>query len=150
MPLLRIDCGDFLLALSSHDLEHFLDLQTGAVIPRFEDLDLAEEDQAFLEEEPERYRFIEPLPSHEGFRWMENFALQVENQRARGDLLQALDRKRPFRSFKDALLSYPELREQWFAFEEERLLAYAHDWLSGEGIRAELVVISPPEQGLHD
>jgi hypothetical protein len=146
MALLRIDRGDLLMALSSHHLEHYLDLQTGVVIRRFEDLDLDdEEDRAALEKDLERYRSIEPIPSPEGFRWMESFALQQADQQAREDLLSALERRRPFRSFKDALLSYPELRAGWFAFEEERVLEYAREWLSGEGIQAELVAVPPPE-----
>jgi hypothetical protein len=140
---LQIDRADLLLALSSHDLEHYLDLQTGLIIPVLED-SIYDEREFPLEEEPERYHLIDPVPSQQGFRWMQDFAQQQEDLQIREDLLQALDRRRPFRSFKDALESYPEIRVKWFAFEEERLLEYGREWLSSEGITANLVVPAAP------
>lgn len=144
MATLQIDCGDLLFALGSHDTEHYLDLETGVVIPIFEDVFDDEQPELDLED-GNRYRFIEPVPSHEGFEWMESFARRQQDGRVRADLLAALERRRPFRSFKDALASYPEVRTRWFEFEEERLLQYAREWLLGEGIQAELVVPAAPD-----
>jgi hypothetical protein len=149
MATLRIHLGEFLLALSSHDIEHYLDLQSGLVVPVFEDI--GEDDGVpDVDEEPDRYRFIEPVPSHEGFRWMEQFALDQTDAEVRNELLAALDRRRPFRTFKDALLPYPAVRAEWFANEQERLLEYARSWLLGEEIDAELASTPPegPPRGL--
>lgn len=125
------------MAVSDHEYTHYLDLQTGAVFMVFDDM---EEDEASLavDAEPERYRVVEPRSSHDGFRTMEKFAISQNDSRARGDLLQALDRPRPFRGFRDVLGSYPKVREAWYAFEEGELEGYARDWLRDEGIDAEL------------
>jgi len=86
----------------------------------------------------ERYLQIPSLGSSDGFRIMERFAA-LQDGRVREALFDALDRRRPFRSFKDALTRFPEVRERWFAYHEERLREEALAWLRVEGIDAELV-----------
>jgi hypothetical protein len=142
--LLRVDRGDLLLALGDHEMENYLDLATGEVFPVFDDFSEETEDRARIEEDPDRYLPIEPVPSHEGFRWMEDFAREQESDKVRRDLLRALERRRPFRSFKDELMSYPETRSEWFIYEEKRLLDHAREWLSAEGVDVEIVDIPPP------
>jgi hypothetical protein len=88
-----------------------------------------------------RYLSIPSLESHEGFRIMERFALSQEG-RVREALLDALDRRHPFRSFKDALRG--EVRERWFAYHEQCLREEALDWLRSKEIDAELTTPSPP------
>jgi hypothetical protein len=146
MPKLQIEVPSFLEALDRGDLEisYYLDIQTGAVIPVFSDLDEEEDElRPAVEEDPERYRYIDPVGSHESYRWMERFAHSVEDVvedvEVRERLLDALDRQRPFRRFKDVLLGYPEVREAWFRYQEEQLRAYAEEWLMVEEIEAELV-----------
>jgi hypothetical protein len=147
MPKLQIEAPSLLEALDQGDLEisYYLDLQTGAVIPVFGDADEEEEDEPrpAVEEDPERYRFIDPVGSHEGYRWMERFAGSVEDAEVCERLLDALDRQRPFRRFKDVLLSYPEVREAWFRYQAEQLRAYAEEWLLIEEVEAELVEPRP-------
>jgi len=46
----------------------------------------------------------------------------------------ALNGRKPFRHFKDALLDYPELRDRWFAFEDTRLNRLAEAWCDEQGI----------------
>jgi hypothetical protein len=36
-------------------------------------------------------------------------------------------------------MSFPEVREAWFRYEEERLREYAEGWLMSEEIEAELI-----------
>jgi hypothetical protein len=131
---------DLLLAISSHDIEHYLDLRTGAILPIFDGFEDSNPD---LEREPQRFTLIEPVPSSLGFRWMEEFA-DLQAPEVREELLRSLERRRPFRSFKDALLEFEGLREQWYAFEEQRQLAYARDWLRSEGIDAILTTHPAP------
>ncbi|MCK8514716.1 UPF0158 family protein [Methylonatrum kenyense] len=142
MRKLQIEVPPFLEALDSGGLgiTYYLDLQAGAVIAVFDDVDDDEDElRPAVDEAPERYRYIDPVDSHESYRWMEHFAHSIEEAEVRGRLLDALDRQRPFRRFKDALLSYPEVREAWFRSREERLRAYAEEWLMAEEIEAELV-----------
>jgi len=51
----------------------------------------------------------------------------------------------PFRSFKNALLAYPQLRERWFAFHEKSLAQLAREWLDDQGIEADLKVSARSE-----
>lgn len=142
MRKLQIEAAAFLEAFDRGDLEigYYLDVQTGAVIPISDDLDGEEcEVGPAVEENPERYRYIDPVGSHESYRWMERFAHDLEDVEVRERLLDALDRQRPFRRFKDVLLGYPEVREVWFRSQAEQLRAYAEDWLQGEGLEAELI-----------
>lgn len=85
---------------------------------------------------PERFRQIPMTDSREGFRDMEDFVETVRRDSERLRLEQALRGKGPFRRFKDALLSFPQERERWFAFENERLRQRMLDWLASEGIEA--------------
>jgi hypothetical protein len=148
MPKLQIEAPSLLEAFDRGDLEisYYLDVQTGAVIPVFGDIDDEEDElRPAVEEDPERYRYIDPVGSHESYRWMERFAHSVEDAEVSERLLDALDRQRPFRRFKDVLLSYPEVREAWFRYQEEHLRAYAEEWLMVEEIEAELVEPRPVE-----
>src|SRR3982750_974037 len=124
MARIKIDEGELLMALDSGDgaEQWYLDRQTGELIFRSDDFyslddDLDDEDEeeegwqrdekvlrrAIDRDEEGRYLQVPSLGSHEGFRIMEDFAASLEHGRARGALFNALDRRRPFRSFKDAL-----------------------------------------------
>ncbi|HEX6748101.1 MAG TPA: UPF0158 family protein [Longimicrobium sp.] len=158
MTKIQIDEGELLMAMDSGDGTDlwYLDRRTGAVILTDEDYllddesdedeeedELLDEDAAVRkmidEDKEDRYLPIPSLSSDEGFRIMERFAGTVDDRRIREELFDALDRRRPFRSFKDALLAHPEVREQWFTYHENQLREAALDWLRSEEIDAELV-----------
>lgn len=154
MAKLRIDAGDLELAIAANEGEWVLDLQTGDVLTTEwardaargldPEKDVWDPDNELLGDDdedldPERFRRIDPVGSHEGFRWMERFAESQADDFVRGRLLDALERRRPFRGFKDALLAFPAVREAWFQYEAIRLRQEALDWLEVEGIDAELV-----------
>ena len=69
---------------------------------------------------------------------MERFAGSQTNDRVRDALFDALDRRRPFRSFKDVLAAFPEVRDRWYVYHEDWLREEALAWLKSEGIDAEL------------
>jgi hypothetical protein len=139
---LKIDLEELLLALEgflSEEIEHYLDTETGEVIPLHEDFDDAAEireriDLGF----GERYRRIEPLESHESFRIMEDFAASLPASPTKLRLFDALSRSKPFRHFKDVVHSDLALRDQWFAFRDDAYAQYAQEWLEGLGIEATL------------
>lgn len=159
MPAIRIDIDDIATALSDNDSEWVLDTQTGKVlmkewlrdpdIRQLEGLESPGDGDEELDEfdldmlDPERFVWIQPLGSHEGFRWMEDFALRQDDERVRERLLDALDRPRPFRRFKDALYEFPAVQEAWYRFEEERLREAVREWIRGREIDAELFVSGP-------
>ncbi|HEV7587307.1 MAG TPA: UPF0158 family protein [Longimicrobium sp.] len=164
MAKIQIDEGDLLMAFESGDgmTQWFLDRETGAVIGLGDDILLDDEDDeddqdwereekarrraiyADVDGEGVRYLGIESLSSHEGFRIMEDFAASQVDRRVREALFDALDRRRPFRSFKDALEGFRGVSEAWYSYHEARLREEALAWLRSEGIDAELTSPVPP------
>jgi hypothetical protein len=152
---LRIDAGEFLFALESHDAEteYYLDLQTGEIIhaawgafahnePQYAEFESVRDDEV-------RYRLIGSVPSREGWRWMRDFAESVSDARVQERLLDAIHGSGAFGRFKRVLSFHPEVREAWFRFHEERLLVYAREWLHGESIEAELTELPTRRPNLH-
>lgn len=86
-------------------------------------------------EPAESHLHIRPRPSREGYRTMQRFIEMVEDPVLREQLSSALVGKGAFRRFKDHLLAYPEVRQQWFSFKDAEVYAYIWNWLSREGIR---------------
>lgn len=144
MSRLSIDAEELIMALEHHgdESEWLLDLQTGEVLFHADeglvgpDDDLEEQ----IEQEPERYRVIDPIPSSTGWQTMADFVEQLPTGEARVKLTVALQHDHPFRNFKNALLAYPKLREEWFAFHEKSFIQIARAWLDDEGIDADLKI----------
>lgn len=147
----------------SDELQYWLDKQTGEVILISEDMEdwatddddtdevpewaregveqarrvlraIGELETAEETEDSERYVSIPTIDSHEGYRTMEEFVETVKNPRLQGSLVQALRGGKPFRRFKAALLEYPAQREEWFAFENQRVRETIKEWAEAEGI----------------
>ena len=142
MTRISIDAEELIMALEYHgdESESLLDLQTGEVLFVADeglvgpDEDLAEQ----IEREPDRYRAIDPIPSSDGWQIMAEFIEQLPAGEARAHLTRALQHNHPFRSFKNALLDYPKLREKWFVFHEKSFIQLAREWLDDERIDADL------------
>jgi hypothetical protein len=148
--MLRIDLEDILMALGDRDPEttYYLDRETGQVIPLFSGM-FDPEDPEFIDEDEliasSRYVAIEPVSSHEAFRWMEDFAAGVAEPGVGRRLRSALEMRRPFREFKDVLAEHPTERAAWFGYQADRLVEAARDWLLSEEIEAELTRRVAPE-----
>lgn len=138
---LTIDFEDLLLALegfAGENMEHYLDTETGEIIPLHDDFDDAEEIRERIEAGfGEHYLAVETVEAHESFRIMEHFAASLRESQLRTRLLDAMSRNKPFRRFKDIVHSDLALRDQWIAFRDEALAQYARDWLASLGIEAE-------------
>lgn len=111
----------------------FLDTETGAVLLNSDAIDDLPED---LEDNP-RYLAVYPVPSHESFQIMEDFVANLGDTKDARRLADALNRPKPFRRFKDTLCDYTELREAWFAFEQEEYARLAEEWCEENGIKVE-------------
>jgi hypothetical protein len=102
-------------------------------------------DQLIIElSEPDRFISIDARPSYEAFKDMEAFIETVADIELRDRLLDALDRRRPFRRFKDVLIEFPEEQQQWYAFQNARLREHIVEWLHDEGI--EPIAAEPGER----
>lgn len=84
-----------------------------------------------------RYVSIEQIPSHEAFQFMSDFTNEVSNNHARVALSRALVSRKPFRHFRDTLAEFPEERQRWFEYEQQRRRAYIKEWALQEGIEVD-------------
>ena len=83
---------------------------------------------------PEGWRRIGSVGSHEGYREMAEFVSGVHHRRAAELLDRAITGRGAFRRFKDTLIEFPELREQWYRFRDARSRRRALRWLADEGL----------------
>ena len=116
---------------SSYENEYFLDLETGEVlfISEYMDDEDSEKLKERIEEDFERYERIPKAESHEGYQDMVDFIASVDNERLTELLEVAINGKGAFRRFKDVLLNYPEERDRWFQFKDDRIQEQALEWL---------------------
>ena len=135
---LKIDLEDLCLAMenSSYDLDYYLDLETGEVIFISDYMDDAnlEELKDRIDENPDRYEPIPKAESSEDYDDMVDFISTVEDEHLVELLEVAIDGKGAFRRFKDVLARYPEEKERWYHFKEERMKERAISWLNAIGI----------------
>ena len=79
----------------------------------------------------------EPIPkaeSHEGYEDMEDFIATVEDEHLRELFEVAINGKGAFRRFKDVMARYPEERERWFCFKDDKMKEGALEWLEDIGV----------------
>ena len=145
---LAIDAEDLIGALQNGyaELDYYLDLDTGEIVLSGEEgvVESDEELKGLLDEYPDRFLCIDAIPSSTGWRTMADFIEQLPYGEPSEQLTIAVQRNHPFRRFKDTLLDYPDLREQWFSYENGALLDIARKWLADEGIDAELKTTRSP------
>lgn len=119
------------MADSSYEDEYYLDLETGEILFISDYMDDEEtgklKDQ--VEEESDRYERIPEAESHEGYEDMVEFIATVKDEHLAELLEVAINGKGAFRRFKDVLLNYPEERESWFQFKDDRMEEKALEWL---------------------
>jgi hypothetical protein len=128
MRPLTIDLDELASALNTEGLDHYLDLLSGKLLLIPEE-DADPELEALLRDDPERFLPVEPLQPSDGLALMHEFLSEVIHPHAYGELHQALESRRPARTFNHVLMQYPALLQAWQAFETERLRELAQDWL---------------------
>ena len=136
--LLRIDLDELCSAMedSSYEHEYYLDLETGEILflSEYGDDKETEKLRDRIDDKPERYERIPKVESYDGYRDMEDFIAAVEEQHLVELLEVAINGKGAFRRFKDVLARYPEERERWFRFKDERMEQRALEWLDDIGV----------------
>ncbi len=120
---------------SSYEHRYYLDVQTGEVL-FFSDYcdENADLEQEISEDESGRYLALETGSSEEGFGDMAAFIEAIAPGSLRDRLCSALERKKPFRHFNDALESCPGERERWFRFKDGRLRERVIRWARQQGL----------------
>jgi len=135
---LRINLDELCDAMenSSFENEYFLNLETGDIlfISEYMDDEETEKSKDKIEEEFDRFEQIPKVGSREGYEDMQDFIATVEDERLTELLEVAVNGKGAFRRFKDVLLNYPEERERWFKFKDDRMEERALEWLDDIGV----------------
>lgn len=133
---LAIDFEELVDAFEESDVMHhfFIDTKDNTLIYINEDLDEDAAEQ--LEKmEDDRYLMIPTRFPQDNFRIMESFIYEkIQDDKIAEKFNQALERKKPFRNFKDLLFDYPDLREQWFVYHREHLKNETINWLCASDI----------------
>ena len=130
---LKIDLDELYLAMedSSYEHEYYLDLVTGEILllTEYMDDDEGKKLREKIDNGLDRYERIPKAESREGYEDMQDFIATVKDERLSELLEVAINGKGAFRRFKEVLLNYPEERERWFHFKDNRLQARALEWL---------------------
>lgn len=91
-----------------------------------------------LEEvENDNFIGIEPRMSNEDFSIMQSFVYKIREFNLAQKFHEALERKKPFRNFKELINQHPELRKKWFKYRDKELTNEAMNWLCINGIELE-------------
>ena len=111
---------------------HYIDLFEGEVISPDVD-DISHEDV----ENEDRYFYIEPITSHEGYEIMQDFAALEESDEIRSRMFDVLERKKPFLNFKNAIADYPDVEKKFYEYKDNRLKEILKDRLAECGYELE-------------
>ena len=82
-----------------------------------------------LVENWDKYIQIEKMESHESFDLMADFAESVDSKELRESLINALNKKHPFKNFKWVVDNSGPYRQKWFDFKNQRLIEWVKDQL---------------------
>jgi hypothetical protein len=164
---LKIDSENLINALEDHSdsFNYFLDFENGNVVSLFKNyfkeeieegpVDLDGYNHEIVENNPDRFIFINPIDSRESFKIMEDFVSTILNDLIKNTLSLALSKRKPFRNFKDELNHLPEIQKEWYKYHEIEMEKIAYEWLEDNDMTAELIrkylidektkVIPPPK-----
>lgn len=136
---LKVDMSELVMAMNdgSYDTEYYLDMETGEVITIFEDSDYMEEYTeilAAIEDESERYVYIDKVESWDAYRDMEEFISTVKDEQLKKLLLVAIDGMGAFSRFRKVIWEYPEAADRWFALKNEKDRQRALRFLDAIGV----------------
>ena len=111
-----------------------VDLRTGEVWPQ-PAIEYAEEVGEIDEDDddPDRWLWVQSEGSHDGYRDMERFIEDVDDEAFADRLARAIIGRGAFRRFRDTLSERPELMTRWHAFSDDRHRGRARSWLAAEG-----------------
>lgn len=107
------------------EIRHYLDPATGELTVHMLGETVDEDEDLF---------YINPLPSHEWYQDMADFADLITDGRARSLLMVALNGKGAFRRFKDVVFDDPHMGPMWNRFSQVRGRRRAAGWLADVGL----------------
>ncbi len=84
-----------------------------------------------------RYIYIPSRRPQHNFHIMEMFAYEINDFDIAEKFHNALERKKPFRIFKEILHEHPKLREKWFEYKHNTIKNETINWLCENNIELE-------------
>lgn len=132
-----IDFEDLEMAMQDQHETWCIDPATGKMCMEPGDAEALFDDDLMTPTDPDDVLELPPFFSSDGYRMMERFAESLEDRNASEKLLDALDRPKPFRRFKDTLGDFPAIQQSWFAYRAEQLKKIAEEYYESEDIQVE-------------
>lgn len=116
MRKLRVSERDLLFALTNQMQEtaHYLDLETGEVIPVFSFN--RDEILKLIRQQPDRYLRLAPQSSRESQEMLKGFIRTISRPSLKTQLLSALQEKRVFARFRQVLAQFPKELKRWHSY----------------------------------
>ena len=137
-----VDLSELASALEGDPLEPggYLDLTTGEVVPAVltDPAEVGEDAYVDVEQDPERWLWLERLGSRDGWEDMAAFTAGERDSRVRGRLESAIQGRGAFRRFRD-VLHEEGMVERWHGYADDRQIGRARLYLAGHGVR-----VKPP------
>lgn len=133
---LTIDLEELVDAFEESDIMHhfFIDTEKNKLIYINEAIDEDASEQLDKMDD-DRYLMIPVRLPQDNFMIMETFVYEkIQDNKIAEKFNQALERKKPFRNFKDLLFDYPDLREQWLAYKDHYFRNETINWLCDNNI----------------
>ena len=118
----QIDCG----------MVCYYNLKTGEIesLPNPDDINYSDVDELWaaeikkVEDNRSDYFEFEKMDAHTSFRVMADFAEQIDDETLKDQLIETLERSKPFRNFKWLIDDSGKYRDQWFEFRDKRSMEW--------------------------
>jgi yecA family protein len=137
MKRLPVDMGQLAAALEDHSrtlATYYFDSNSGEVVSLSEDLRGEDKRWNIISNSVDRFIFIEPMASREGYAIMQKFVATLPSTPIQEKLNWSLEGAKPFRRFRDTLSEDPPTLERWLEFHKEAIRNIALKWLADHEI----------------
>lgn len=88
---------------------------------------LWDEEAKEIEENWSDYIEFTGFESHESYRIMEDFAESIDNEELRHQLINALNRPKLFRNFKERIDNSGDYRQHWFEYKKKCFIEHVRE-----------------------
>ncbi len=121
---IKISKRDLLFVLQKRlpEIDYFLDLENGEIIPAFE---ITKKDFERLQKSfPARFYKIKAFSGKETFFIVKNFINSIKDKKIKEEINNNLQQKATYKKFKEVLKKYDREWQEWLLYEKEELLKY--------------------------
>ncbi|MGK0388238.1 MAG: hypothetical protein ACI94Y_000966 [Maribacter sp.] len=129
----------------THEIKEIIDLDEYPDGREFWEEDLKE-----IEANIDDYFKMEKIPSRDSFRIMAAFVETLSPSKIKWRLESILERKRPFRNFKDEVDYNENIRQQWFKFKDWKYQEWVKEYIENHFEEEDIEPSIPFEGGYFD